>query len=105
MPPRSTPTATRTEGLSAAYELARDFGSDEEADEILEAVVLGLRYQMSTQFAPPSAMYLPNPARCLGGVRRSLTSFEIRIDYVQHHLSAALGYWRILKQQGQNAAD
>jgi len=98
-PPRSTPTATRTEGLCAAYQLLRDFGEGKEAQRVLEAAVLGLRFQMYNQFGPETAMYLPDPPRCLGGIRRSLTDFEIRIDYVQHHISAALGTARLLAEQ------
>ena len=34
VPPRSTPTATRSEGLLAAYRIMRDFGTREQADRI-----------------------------------------------------------------------
>lgn len=33
-------------------------------------------------------MYLRKPRRSLGGFTRSLTNFEVRIDYVQHNISA-----------------
>jgi hypothetical protein len=42
-------------------------------------------------------MYMKNPARVLGGVRKSLENFEIRIDYVQHSLSAFLSMLSILE--------
>ncbi len=95
-PPRSTPTATRSEGLSAAYDLATRAGRTREATEILEAVRLGVEFQLQLQFRPESALYLPNPPRALGGFPRSLTNFEIRIDYVQHNLSSLLALGRIL---------
>jgi len=98
-PPRSTPTATRTEGLCAACRLLRNAGEATEAQKVLAAAASGLRFQMYNQFGPETAMYLPDPARCLGGIRRSLTDFEIRIDYVQHHISAALGYARLLAEK------
>ncbi len=94
-PPRSTPTATRTEGLTAAYQLERDFGDPEKAQEILEAIKLGVRFQLQTQFRPESAIYLPNPQRVLGGFRRSLENYEIRIDYVQHNISSLLALSQI----------
>lgn len=95
--PRSTPGATRMEGLCASYCLARDYINPEQVDKILSALKLGIPFQLQTQFHPESVMYLPNPQRSLGGFHGSLTNFEIRIDYVQHNISCLLGYYRILK--------
>ena len=95
-PPRSTPTATRSEGLAAAYQLERDLGDKQRTAGILEGLELGVRFQLKTQFRPESALYLPNPRRALGGFRRSLTHYEVRIDYVQHNISALLLLRRIL---------
>ena len=89
-PPRSTPTATRSEGLCAAHQLARDGGRAREATAMLEAVRLGVDFQLQTQFRPESALYLEDQQRVLGGFHRSLTDFEIRIDYVQHNISSLL---------------
>jgi len=94
-PPRSAPTATRTEGLCAAYLLAQDSGHPREAEAILEGMWLGVAFQLQTQFRPESVMYLDNPRRSLGGFHRSLTNFEIRIDYVQHNISSLLCLYRI----------
>ena len=99
-PPRSTPTATRTEGLLAAYQLARDFGSREQEKEIMKAVVLGVSFQLQTQFRPESVIYLKDSERSLGGFHRSLTNFEIRIDYVQHNISALVALYRVLEAKG-----
>ena len=95
LPPRSTPTSTRMEGLCAAYVLARDAGRLQEADTILAAIRHGIGFQLKAQIGPESALYLPNPKRSLGGVRRSLTDYDIRIDYPQHFISSLLGYYRI----------
>ncbi|MEW6737973.1 MAG: hypothetical protein AB1489_42240, partial [Acidobacteriota bacterium] len=62
-PPRSTPTATRMEGLCAAYKLAKDFGRQADAEAILAGLRLGAIFQLQTQFRPESAMYLQNPLR------------------------------------------
>ena len=99
-PPRTTPTATRSEGLSAAYELARRTGREEEARRALEGIVAGVNFQLQNQFTPESAVYLPPPREAtLGGFRKSLTDFEIRIDYVQHSLSSLLALQRILEAE------
>jgi len=97
-PPRSTPTATRSEGLCAAYQLARDFKTSIEADPILKAVELGIAFQLQTQFRPESVMYLSDPQRSLGGFHSSLTNFRLRIDYTQHNISSLLCGARVLSE-------
>ncbi len=88
--PRSTPVATRNEGLLAAYRLARDSGRPEMAERILAAVLLGVAVQLGTQLDAVRAMYLANPPKARGGFTRSYDNFEVRIDYVQHNISALL---------------
>ncbi len=96
--PRSTPAATRMEGLCASYQLTQDFGSADRLPDILKAIKLGIQFQLQTQFYPESALYLPNPQRAMGGFHASLTDYEIRIDYVQHSISSLLGLHKILTQ-------
>jgi hypothetical protein len=98
-PPRSTPAATRIEGLNSALALARDFGSTADATAFRRSLDLATRYLLQQQFRPESALYLPDALRALGGFRRSFGDFEIRIDYVQHAVSALLGYERILRAE------
>jgi hypothetical protein len=100
-PPRSTPTATRTEGLCSAYFLTQDFGDSKEAEPIIKAIRHAVAFQLQTQFMPESVMYLNLPQSALWGFHRSLTNYEIRIDYVQHNISSLLGYYRILNNQEQ----
>ena len=88
-PPRSTPTATRAEALVAMVRLARTLGQD--SAPYLEALEAMAAFQLRTQLTPTSALYLPRPDRSLGGFRRSLSNWEVRIDYVQHNISALLG--------------
>jgi hypothetical protein len=95
-PPRGTPTACRSEGLAAALDLALRRGDPALAEAIFEGLLLGVRFQLQLQLGPDSALYLPDPARCQGGFRRSLVDHEIRIDYVQHNLSSLLGVARHL---------
>jgi hypothetical protein len=100
-PPRSTPTATRTEGLLAAHELALRAGRSEEARAILEAAALGARFQLETQVVPERGLRVRNPGRALGGFTRSLADLEIRIDYVQHNVSALIALHRALLAAGE----
>jgi hypothetical protein len=98
-PPRSTPAAARSEGLCAAWWLERKFGDKAMAERILEAIRLGVAFQLQCQFRPESAMYLDAPDRALGGFHETLTDYEIRIDFVQHNISGILGLSRILRER------
>ena len=103
-PPRVTPTATRAEGLGAAWLLARDFGHEKEAAAILTGIRLAIAMQLGMQFRPESVLYHDDPARAIGGFRRSFESPEIRIDYVQHNISALLAYRRILQREAKQSS-
>ncbi len=99
-PPGSTPAAVRTEGLMAAYRLFRDHGRRDDATDALEAVVYGVAFQLQCQFRGDNAMYFQDPVRCLGAFRESLTSANIRMDFVQHHLLGILNLYRVMKEEG-----
>jgi hypothetical protein len=96
VPPRSTPAATRSEGMVAAYHLAEDFVGGPRAAEILANILLATHFQLATQIREESMMYLRNPRRALGGFRGAFDNYEVRIDYVQHNISALLGLREIL---------
>lgn len=101
IPPGSTPTATRSEGLCAAYLMAEYARKPNEASKYLSAIEKGVTFQISTQIGEENAWYFPDPMRSIGGFRKSLTDSEIRIDYVQHNLSALIGLLKILRQSSQ----
>lgn len=88
-PPRSTPTATRAEALVALHRLTTRHGESTRAIE--SALMLMAAFQLRCQLNETNSHFLPRPDRAHGGFRRSLTNFEIRIDYVQHNMSALLG--------------
>jgi len=88
-PPRTTPAASRAEGLVSAYRLARSI-ADSRASRIATSLKACARFQLAQQFTPENARSLPNPARAMGGFRESLTSLRVRIDFVQHNISALL---------------
>ncbi len=95
-PPRSTPVATRSEGLTAAYRLLRSAGDDEFAGKVLESIRLGVRFQLQTQYGRESALYTIAPPKVLGGFRGSLSDWTVRNDFVQHNISAMLELREIL---------
>lgn len=89
-PPRSTPTSARTEANIEAWHLARLVGDRRMEQRIGDAVMASYRHNMIDQFRPETAYYVKHPEKAVGGIRGSLISNDIRIDYNQHFLSAAL---------------
>ena len=98
-PPRSTPTATRSEGLYAAYKLALNNGYENKVDEIFEGIEKGVGFQLQTQFTEKNVKDLRNPERAIGAFHEGLDITTIRIDYVQHNISSILGYIELLNLQ------
>jgi hypothetical protein len=45
---------------------------------------------LQLQYTADNSFFLARPERALGGMRGGLDDAEIRIDYVQHHISAML---------------
>jgi hypothetical protein len=88
--PRTTPAAARSEGLLAAYRLARSVG-DPRASAIKSSLHRSARFQLSQQFNADNSFFLVDPAKALGGFRGGPTSMDIRIDFVQHNISSLLG--------------
>ncbi len=95
-PPRSTPTACRCEGMVAAYLMARDHGQKDRLEGMLENIKHNAGFQLENQLGPERALYCGDPQRALGGFTRGLTNFEVRIDYVQHNISALIGMYRLM---------
>ena len=52
---------------------------------------------LGQQYEPDNDYWLKNPAKADGGVRESLFVPDVRIDYVQHAMSAWLHLARILR--------
>lgn len=95
--PRSTPTATRGEGLYAIYCLFKRYGKDKAfLNTILDTYRKLIIFELSTQFLENSVIYFSNPSDSLGAFHGSPTIPEIRIDYVQHNMSSILGYYKLL---------
>lgn len=94
VPPRSTPTATRAEALVAVWQLTtRNRISNA---RYLEGLKLMAGFQLRCQITQNSALDLPRPDLAVGGFRRGLSDWEVRIDYVQHNISSLLGLYSIL---------
>jgi hypothetical protein len=91
----TTPASTRLEAYDADVALARFAGEP-------DAWLLGparevARSTLGQQFDPDNDYWLKNPSKAEGGVRESLFVHDVRIDYVQHAMSAWLHLARILR--------
>jgi hypothetical protein len=92
--PETTPTAIRVEGLMAAHRMFARVGERGAAERARAAANLGLRFVRANQITEERAMYFPDPHRVLGGFLESFGEYSIRIDYVQHAVSALLATWQ-----------
>lgn len=101
---RSTPTATRSEGLVQAHHLAMKT-APERAPAILRALHLGLSLQLRTQHRPESAMFFSEPLRLIGGFAAAPARPEVRNDAVQHNVCALLGAARLMEDARLTALD
>lgn len=103
-PPRSTPSATRNEATIALFHLAEKLGED--SGKWYEMSTLIAKFEQRMQMDAISGMFLKHPEKAHGAFTRSFENPEIRIDYVQHNISALLGLWKIqLKKKGKNIED
>lgn len=92
----STPTAIRTEGLSAVYHLASDFGYKEEAALIKKSLAEGIRFQLQTQLRPEATFFYMDQKRSIGAFQKGLGKYDLRIDYTQHNISSLIAYYKII---------
>jgi len=97
-------TATKSEGLCAVYELTLLKNRSGDATLILDTITNSIRYQLKAQYGPELAMYLRDPQRVLGGIRKGIDSLLMRNDYTQHNLSSFLCLAKVLEhhQHGQS---
>lgn len=93
-PPRATPTATRGEALVAMVRLAHANGLD--GEPYRAALLRFAAFQLRCQITPENSFFLPRPDRAAGGFRSGLAAADVRIDFVQHSVSALLGLRGIL---------
>lgn len=98
-PAYSTGSATRIEGLSAAYQLVRDFGTKNELQPIFNGIFLGTQFLLRNQITRETAKQKNWPAKAVGGFQETPYIPNIRIDCVQHNVSALSGAYRMLKEK------
>jgi len=81
-------TACVLEALADAWCVAHLAGDIEREDKYFRAWERGMQFVDRLIIREGDRFAMPQPARALGGVRESLTSSRVRIDYVAHTLLA-----------------
>lgn len=83
-------TALYLEGVAAGLRLAALLGDDERHRRYLESLRRGFNFLDRLVIQPRDASLLPNAEFAIGGLRQSLYASDVRVDFVQHSLSAIL---------------
>jgi hypothetical protein len=91
----STLAATRLEAYDSVIALSR-FAGNEDARTLAAAREVGA-FVAGQQFDAETGYWLRNAMKAYGGVRESLYVHDVRIDYVQHAVSAWLHLARLLR--------
>jgi hypothetical protein len=102
--PQCTASATRLEGLSAVYRLAKLTNDQERMDRIFKALTLGASFLMRNQYDDINTMFFQNPEKVIGGYMASYWNPEIEIDFVQHATSALVNIRQIMIERAQAPA-
>lgn len=103
-PPESGVTACHCEGIAKVIEILRRH-QDPDAESFLDILHDGVRFILQTQMRSETAMRMANPQQAHGGFRAKMTTYNIRIDFVQHSTAAILAYVKELKTIGSKVAE
>ena len=83
-------TALYLEGIAVGVRLAALLGDDKRRQRYLESLTRGFNFLDRLVIQQRDASLLPNAEFAIGGLRQSLYASDIRVDFVQHSLSAIL---------------
>jgi len=89
-PPQSAVAATRAEGLVAAYRVAVD-EDPELAGEIKRSLLLIADFLRFRHYSWELAAHTRRPQFAIGAFSESTLSSDVRMDYIQHCISALMG--------------
>lgn len=89
---KGTPTATKIEGLAAVAYLEASQKNKLLAKRYLSYIEKAIRLILDFQLTANNSMYFASPQLALGGFKPSQYDFAIRIDFVQHALSALIAF-------------
>jgi hypothetical protein len=97
--PRSfTSIATKGEALAAVWALA-EFKDDDDVAEILaEASWRNAQFRMRVQYTEENTLEFPNPEGAIGAWGADPADESVRIDYVQHNITALIWVYHMTEE-------
>jgi hypothetical protein len=87
-PPHSASTGIYVEGLTYAYELAKEKGDQKRMARYRDAILQGTRSLLQVQWTTDDAYYLHYPERVVGAFKQTVTNNRFRIDQLGHAANA-----------------
>lgn len=100
-PPRSTPAATRAEGLVAVLDTCAL--AELPCDWVLTLLQSTERHALLSQYTPSTVWWMSSPESVVGGFAGGIMDLKLRNDFTQHNLSAMLGLERHLRDAEHHA--
>ena len=94
--PQVTPAGARSEGLTAAWLIAKRLDDRKMLEKLTNIIRRSASFQISCLIREPFSYLYANPQRALGVFRHSPVSNKTRIDYNQHNISGLLVAAKIL---------
>ena len=85
-------TAVYLEGMAAALRVASDLNDVARYEKYYRSCARGVTFLDRLIIQDRDRSIIPNPEWAIGGLRQSLYHSEVRIDFVQHSLSALLEF-------------
>ena len=86
-----TSSATKAEAIVAAWALARFAGDDDGEERFAAGARRNLQFQLRVQYTAANTQLFPRPEGAVGAWGKDAVDPWIRIDFVQHNMSALLG--------------
>jgi hypothetical protein len=101
-PVNYTSTATKAEALVAAWRLADAMDDHQNESRYANGARRTVQFLMRVQHTEESSAAFPNPGRVIGSWGQDAVKPYVRMDFVQHNVSALLGVWRqTVREQGR----
>jgi AMMECR1 domain-containing protein len=97
--PHSSSTGVYLEGLTYAYELARQKGDTKRMETYGKSIRLATLDIINLQVRDDNVYYLNHPERVLGAIRAEVTQNYVRIDNTQHSTDAFTRIVKIFSEQ------
>ncbi|MBX3071069.1 MAG: acetate--CoA ligase family protein [Thermomicrobiales bacterium] len=92
-----TSTATKAEAMNAVWGLAVYRGDEGMVELVSEAALRTVQFGMRVQYTSEIARNFPRPSRVVGAWAQDEQESYVRVDFVQHNISALAGAYHLVK--------